>query len=78
MKSRVFHPEADEEYAEAARHYAKIGPELGNRFYEEIERVLDEVCKASRRIRQIDGEIFIRSAGDRFRVGHKSLAHCYG
>ncbi|MBL9194254.1 MAG: type II toxin-antitoxin system RelE/ParE family toxin [Opitutaceae bacterium] len=57
MKSRVFHPEADEEYAEAARHYAKISPELGNRFYEEIERVLDEVCKAPHRFRSIDGEI---------------------
>ena len=78
MKSRVSHPAADEEHAKAAGRYAKISPDLGRRFYEEIERVLEEVCKASRRIRQIDGEIFIRFAGDRFRVGRKSLAHCYG
>lgn len=43
MKPRVFHPEADEEYAEAVGRYAKISPELGGRLYDEIERILDEV-----------------------------------
>lgn len=39
MKGHTFHPEADEEYAEAAARYADIGPELGGRFYDKIERL---------------------------------------
>jgi hypothetical protein len=37
-KPHRFHPEADEDYADAATHYATISPELGGRFYDEIER----------------------------------------
>ena len=56
MKPRRFHPEADEEYAEAAAYYAKVSPELGGRFYDEIERVIAEVCAAPGRFRRIDGD----------------------
>ncbi len=38
MKRHLFHPEAEQEYSEAARFYARINPELGGRFYDEIER----------------------------------------
>lgn len=40
MKPHRFHPEADEEYAAAATHYANITPQLGGRFYDEIERLI--------------------------------------
>jgi hypothetical protein len=29
VKARAFHPEADEEYAQAAEYYARINLELG-------------------------------------------------
>ncbi len=34
MKPHALHPEADQEYAEAAQHYAAISPELGGRFFD--------------------------------------------
>jgi plasmid stabilization system protein ParE len=37
-------PEADEEFAEAVRHYSEIDPELGVRFYREMERLIRDVC----------------------------------
>ena len=40
MKPYVFHPEAEQEYSEAARYYARINSELGGRFYDEIERMI--------------------------------------
>jgi hypothetical protein len=43
VKSHAFHPQAAEEYSQAAQHYAAIAPELGIRFYDEIERLLVEV-----------------------------------
>ncbi len=54
MKPHRFHPEADEEYAAAAAHYASVSPELGGRFYDEIERAIAEVCAAPRLFRRID------------------------
>lgn len=54
MKSHALHPEADQEYAEAAQYYADISPALGGRFYDEIERLIAEACaqpKAHREIR---------------------------
>lgn len=45
MKPHVFHPEAGEEYAQAVEYYAAVTPEVGGRFYDEIERVLQEVCR---------------------------------
>ena len=43
MKPYAFHPQADEEYAQAAQYYTAIAPELGARFYDEIERLILEV-----------------------------------
>ena len=57
MKLHRFHPEADEEYAAAAEHYASINPALGGRFYDEIERLIAETCAAPRRFRKIDGDV---------------------
>ena len=54
MKPHIFHPEANAEYAEAAQHYAKIGSELGGRFYDEIEGLIIAVCSAPRRYRAFD------------------------
>ena len=45
MKPAAFHREADEEFLEALRHYAGINPELGNRFYDEIHRLIAEACQ---------------------------------
>ena len=38
MKPHAFHPEAAEEYADAANYYTQIYPELGGRFFDEISR----------------------------------------
>ncbi len=54
MKSHVFHPEADAEYAEAALYYAERGENLGGRFYDEIERVIAEIKTAPDRFRAYD------------------------
>jgi len=56
VKLHRFHPEADEEYADAAAHYARVSPELGGRFYDEIERAIAEVCAAPRLFRRIDAD----------------------
>ena len=40
----ALHPEADAELAEAARNYANVDPQLGARFYLEIERLIRAVC----------------------------------
>jgi hypothetical protein len=44
VKYHSLHPEADQKYAEAAQHYASISPELGGRFYDEIERLIADTC----------------------------------
>ena len=44
MKPHGFYREAEEE-AQAALEYAAISPELGGRFYDEIERLIAEVCR---------------------------------
>lgn len=64
MKPHRFHPEADEEYAHAATHYAGISPELGRRFYDEIERLIAEVRAAPHRFRRIDGDVRRHLADD--------------
>ena len=43
MKPHVFHPAADVEYAAAATYYSTIDPGLGVRFYDEMERLIDDV-----------------------------------
>ena len=45
MKPHEFHREASEEYAKAAEDFAAISAELGGRFYDEIERLISEVCR---------------------------------
>jgi hypothetical protein len=37
------HPEADDEFAGAVAYYSEISPELGVRFYREMEHLLLEV-----------------------------------
>jgi hypothetical protein len=44
VKPPILHPEARAEYREAALYYATIMPELGGRFYDEIERLIAEAC----------------------------------
>lgn len=48
------HPEADEEFAEAVAYYSKISPDLGVRFYREMERLLNEVAADPARFRKFD------------------------
>jgi toxin ParE1/3/4 len=43
VKPHRFHRRAEAEYAEAAQYYANINPELGGRFYDEIERLIAEI-----------------------------------
>lgn len=43
MKPLRFHRAASEELKAAGRHYAAIHPELGGRFYEAIERLLQDI-----------------------------------
>lgn len=45
MKPYGFHHEAGEEYAKAAEDFTAISPELGGRFYDEMERLIAEVCR---------------------------------
>jgi len=57
VKPHGFHREADAEYAAAAEYYAGISPELGGRFYDEIERLIAEACAHPRLYRPLRGEI---------------------
>jgi hypothetical protein len=50
----LLHPEADEELAGAVRYYSEISPELGVRFYHEMERLFREVCADPQRFRKFD------------------------
>ncbi len=43
MKPFLFHPEARLELTEAGRYYAGKSPELGRRFYAEMDEVVSEV-----------------------------------
>lgn len=45
MKPHGFHREAEDEYAKAAEDFAAISPELGGRFYDEMEHLIAEVCR---------------------------------
>lgn len=50
----LLHPEADAEFAEAVRYYSEVSPELGVRFYREMERLLREVCAGPERFWKFD------------------------
>ncbi len=57
MKRHAFHHEAEEDYADAAEYYAGIEPELGGRFYDEIERLIRDVRQNPERFRLFDAPI---------------------
>jgi len=50
----LLHPAADEEFAAAVRYYAQIDPNLGLRFYREIERLISDVSADPERYRKFD------------------------
>ncbi len=52
--NRVIHEEANREFREALDYYAQIDPELGARFYREMERLMHEVCAHPLLFRQFD------------------------
>jgi toxin ParE1/3/4 len=54
VKPHVFHPAADVEYTAAATYYARISPELGGRFYDEIERLIRDARRQLDRFRPFD------------------------
>ena len=43
MKPHAFHSEAAEEYADAATYFAQVSPELGRRFYDEIDLLIQQI-----------------------------------
>ena len=57
MKAHAFHPEADEEYTQAAEFYTRINPELGKRFYDQIERLILDIRSTPLRFRLFDAPI---------------------
>ena len=57
MKRHAFTRPAAEEYAAAAIYYAKLDPELGRRFYDEIELLILSIRQHPRRYRLFDGAI---------------------
>ena len=50
----LLHPEADEDYTAAARYYPQINPELGRRFYDEVERLIGDIRQQPDRFRLFD------------------------
>ncbi len=52
--NRVIHEEANREFREALDYYSEISPELGVRFYREMERLMLEVCEHPLVFRQFD------------------------
>ena len=49
MKPHTFHPDAAEEYTQAVGYYAAISPNLADRFNDEIQRLIHEVCRQPER-----------------------------
>ena len=54
MKPHAFHPAAAEEYADAANYYTRIHPELGGRFYDEMERLIQDIRREPQRFRRFE------------------------
>jgi toxin ParE1/3/4 len=50
----LLHLAADEEFAGAVRYYVEIDPDLGVRFYREIERMIRDICANPERYRRFD------------------------
>jgi plasmid stabilization system protein ParE len=65
---RVIHEAALREFNEAIDYYASIGPDLGVRFYHEIERLMLEACEHPQLFRQFDPPAR-RHFSDRFPYG---------
>ncbi len=57
MKRHAFHREAEEEYADEANYYARLDPELGGRFYDEIEQLIRDIRQQPDRFRLFDAPI---------------------
>jgi hypothetical protein len=53
VKPHGFHREAKAEYAQAAKDYTAVSAELGGRFYDEMERLIAEVCQWPRAYRYV-------------------------
>jgi hypothetical protein len=51
---RVIHAEANREFQEALDYYAGISPELGARFYWEMEQLIRDVCERPQLFRLFD------------------------
>ena len=54
MKAHAFHRAAQREYCAAAKYYAKASPELGARFYDELDRLIREIRQDPGRYRLFD------------------------
>ena len=54
MKPYIFHPEARLELAEAGRYYMEKSVAVAQRFYGEMDALLDEVCERPRLRRVFD------------------------
>ncbi|NJK91836.1 MAG: type II toxin-antitoxin system RelE/ParE family toxin [Blastochloris sp.] len=50
----VLHPTADSELTEAVSYYAEIDPQLGERFYLEMERLISEIAVHPQTFRMFD------------------------
>jgi hypothetical protein len=57
VKPHAFHPEAAQEYDEAAEYYARIQVELGGRFYDEMERLILDIRRQPDRFRLFDAPV---------------------
>lgn len=57
MKRHAFHPEAEQEFTDAAGYYARISPELGGRFYDEIEKLILDIRGQPDRFRVFDSPV---------------------
>jgi hypothetical protein len=57
LKARAFHRVAQREYTSAAKYYAKASPELGVRFYDEIDRLGLEIRQDPQRYPVFDSPV---------------------
>jgi hypothetical protein len=64
VKPHAFHPEAEAEYAEAADYYNRINPELGGRFYDEMERLILDIRRDPQRFHRFDPPAQRHFSGD--------------
>jgi hypothetical protein len=54
LKSHAFHPEAAEEYAQSVQYYSNVHSDLGLRFYQEIERLIQDIRRDPARFQRFD------------------------